>query len=273
MISVLIITKNEAINISKCIDSVLWSDDIHVFDSYSDDNTVEIAIKKGAKVTQEYFVGYASQRNNALKNLNFKYEWVLILDADERIPNENGPKLIKLVNEVEDGFYGFRLRRKDFFRNKWLKYSQISPYYIRLIKKGKAQYHREINEVLEVNGGVVETDLYFDHFPFSKGISHWIHKHNTYSTMEAERFILEKHNRVSFSLKQALFSNDFNIRRYHQKGWYYKLPARPILKFIYMFFWRKAFLDGFAGIHYTILQCIYEYFIVIKSREFEKKND
>jgi hypothetical protein len=166
----------------------------------------------------------------------------------------------------------FRLHRKDYFFGKWLKYSQISPFYIRLVKKGKVIYHREINEVLEVSGQIAELNNSFDHFPFSKGISHWIDKHNRYSSMEACRYMEEHNGEFRFSFVKSIFSGDFNHRRYHQKGLFYKLPARPIIKWLYMVFIRRAFMDGFEGITYATLQSIYEYFISLKAREILVNN-
>lgn len=272
MISVLILTKNEELDLPKCLHSVKWSNDIHVLDSYSGDNTVNVAKNMGAKVYQRVFDGYASQRNFALSNFNFINDWILVLDSDETIPTNMVDGLIKCVKSADDSCAAFRLRRKDFFLDTWLKYSQISPFYIRLIKKGKAKYHREINEIIEIDGRVNETNLYFNHYPFSKGLVHWINKHNIYSTMEAQRYIYENKTEANFSLKKAIFSADFNERRYHQKGLFYKLPGRPILKMLYMLFCRFSFLDGYAGITYTILQCIYEYFIVLKAKEIMNQN-
>lgn len=271
MISVLILTKNEELDLPKCLYSVKWSNDIHVLDSYSNDNTVSIAKNMGAKVHQRIFDGYASQRNFALSNFDFANDWILILDSDERIPTNMIDELISCVKNADDSCAAFRLRRKDFFFDTWLKYSQISPFYVRLIRKGKAKYYREINEVIEIDGQVSETSVYFNHYPFSKGLAHWINKHNIYSTMEAQRYIYENKNKTGFSLRKACFSRDFNERRYHQKGIFYKLPGRPILKMLYMFFWRLSFLDGYAGITYTVLQCIYEYFIVLKAKEMISK--
>jgi hypothetical protein len=164
------------------------------------------------------------------------------------------------------------MRRKDFLFGKWLKHAQISPFYIRLVKRGSARYHREINEVLEVNGQISDLTNSFDHFPFSKGISHWIEKHNRYSSMEAQRFIQEKSGEFNFSIYKSLFSKDFHQRRYHQKGLFYKLPGRPIIKWFYIVLIKRAFLDGFAGITYATLQSIYEYFIVLKTREILNGN-
>lgn len=271
MISVLILTKNEEQDLPACLASVAWCDDIHVFDSFSYDKTVEIAETAGAIVTQRIFDGYASQRNAALQNLNFKYSWIFILDADERIPKELVSVLEEKINSASTAAAGFRIRRKDYLTNTWLQYSQISPFYIRLVRKGRASYHREINEVLEVDGEVLDIDGYFDHYPFSKGYSHWLEKHNSYSTLEAKRWLEEQSGVEDFSFKKALFSTDFSEKRYHQKGIFYKLPGRPLLKWVYMVVVRRAFLDGSAGITYATLQSIYEYFIVLKSKELLKE--
>jgi glycosyltransferase involved in cell wall biosynthesis len=271
MISILILTKNEEQDLPSCLASVTWSDDIHIFDSFSRDKTIEIAHHYGAHVTQRTFDGYSSQRNAALNELTFKYDWILILDADERIPQNLVPKLKNAIENASDTLNGFRLRRRDFLGKTWLKHAQISPFYIRLVKKGKVRYHREINEVLEVEGTIGEIDGYFDHYPFSKGFFHWIEKHNQYSSMEAQRWLEEQKGSISFSLKKAFFSKDFNERRFHQKGLFYKLPGRPFLKWLYMVVVRKAFLDGRAGFTYATLQTIYEYLIVLKTKELLKK--
>jgi hypothetical protein len=128
-------------------------------------------------------------------------------------------------------------------------------------------YEREINEVLVPQGEVADLTQSFDHYPFSKGIAHWLEKHNAYSSMEARRALAERKTSGMFSLKIALWHTDLQLRRFHQKGLFYKLPGRPLLKFFYMLLWRRAFLDGRAGITYAVLQSIYEYFIVLKERE------
>lgn len=267
MISVLILTKNEEQDLPGCLASVAWSDDIHVFDSHSDDATVAIAKAAGAIVTQRKFDNYACQRNAALTEIAYKHDWIFILDADERIPlelyNEIKDTLISIPNNVD----GFRIQRRDFLGNSWLKYSQITPFYIRLIRKNKARYHREINEVLEVDGEIQSFNNFFDHYPFSKGYKHWLDKHNQYSSMEAHRWLEEQRSGEVFSIKKAFFSNDFSNKRYHQKGLFYKLPGRPLIKWFYMVFIRRSFLDGRAGITYATLQSIYEYFIVLKTKE------
>ena len=241
MISVLILTKNEELDIVGCLQSVSWCDDIHVFDSFSEDRTVEIAIKSGAKVTQHKFEGYASQRNAALTTVNYKYPWILILDADERVPQHLAENMVSIIKDTNDSICAFRLRRRDFLDNTWLKHAQISAFYIRLVRKGMVHYQREVNEVLHVDGSVGEIDDYFIHYPFSKGYTHWLNKHNRYSSMEAQRWVDENAGLIKFSFKKALLSKDVNEKRYHQKGLFYKLPGRPIIKWLYMVIIRGAF--------------------------------
>ncbi|MCX2473237.1 glycosyltransferase family 2 protein [Pedobacter sp. MC2016-05] len=272
MISVVILTKNEEQDLPGCLASVNWSDDVHVFDSFSNDKTVAIATQAGAIVTQRVFDGYARQRNAAL-SLPFKNEWLFILDADERIPIALFNEINNILQTTAADVDGFRIRRRDFLNETWLKHAQISPFYIRLVRRGKAVYHREVNEVIEVPGRINEIKGYFDHYPFSKGYRHWLDKHNVYSTMEAQRWIDEHTSGIEFSLKTALFGKDFSEKRYHQKGLFYKIPGRYIIKWFYMVIWRRAFLDGKAGFTYATLQSVYEYFIILKTKEMLHKTN
>lgn len=90
--------------------------------------------------------------------------------------------------------------------------------------------------------------------------------------MEASMRLEDVNSNTHFSWKKALTSRDFSERRYHQKGLFYKLPGRPLIKWLYMVLGRRAFLDGKAGITYAFLQAIYEYFIVLKTRELQRKS-
>ena len=267
-ISVLILTKNEQHDLPAALASVAWSDDIHVFDSLSTDATQEIASAAGAQIHTRTFDDYATHRNTALA-LEFKHPWVFLLDADERPTPELAAEMRRVVGEAPANTAGFRLRRRDFLFGTWLKHAQISPYYIRLVRPERAKYTRAINEVLEVDGPIAELLHPLDHFPFSKGIAHWIAKHNTYSTMEAE-LIFRQQGLQNPSLRKALRDPDFHTRRLHQKALFYRLPGRPLIKWCYMMFLRGAILDGAAGITYASLQSIYEYMIVLKTKELRR---
>lgn len=268
--SVLILTKNEEHDLPCAMASVSWSDDVHVFDSFSTDATVSIAEGLGAKVTQRVFDNYAAHRNAALNQLRFRHPWVLILDADERCTAGLAAEVEAVCRRDDPAVAAYRVRRRDFFEDTWLKHAQISPWYIRLVRPEMVQYTREVNEVLEVAGPVGELREPLDHYPFSKGIGHWFRKHDVYSSMEA-RLIAGGGGLARPSLRTALRSRDFHERRLHQKALFYRLPGRPLLKWLYMMIGRRAFLDGRAGMTYARLQAIYEYMIVLKTRELQRR--
>jgi glycosyltransferase involved in cell wall biosynthesis len=265
-ISVLILTLNEAPDIARCLESVDWSDDVHVLDSGSVDGTQEIAAKLGATVHYHKFSGYASQRNVGLR-LPFAHEWILILDADEQITQLGAKELQQFADSAKPTFAAARMRRRDFWDSTWLQHAQISPFFIRLVRRGAASYAREVNEVLVVDGAIAELDQPFNHFPFSKGLTHWIAKHNSYSSKEAE-LLLQQYS-APLEIRKLL-AGDFNVRRSAQKALFFRLPFRSIIKFVYMFFFRFAFLDGMPGIRYVILQCFYEYLISLKALELKR---
>jgi glycosyltransferase involved in cell wall biosynthesis len=268
MISVLILTKNEERDLPGVLASVAWSDDVHVFDSCSTDATVEIARAAGAQLHSRTFDDYATHRNVALA-LPFKYPWVFLLDADERPTPELCAEMQRVVREAPANTAGFRLRRRDYLFGTWLKHAQISPFYIRLVRPERARYTRAVNEVLEVDGPVAELMHPLDHYPFSKGIARWMEKHNMYSTMEAELIVREQ-GLQNPSLRTALRDPDFHTRRLHQKAIFYRMPGRPLVKWLYMMFVRGAVLDGAAGVTYATLQAIYEYMIVLKTKELRR---
>ncbi|MGC8550737.1 MAG: glycosyltransferase family 2 protein [Acidobacteriaceae bacterium] len=271
MISVLILTRNEEQDLPGCLDAVAWSDDVHVFDSFSTDRTVEIAKARGATVTQRKFDTYARQRNAALESVAFRHEWVFMPDADERPTPELVKEMQEAVRSAGEGTAGFRVRRRDFLDGRWLKHAQLSPFYIRMVRRGRARYVRDINEILEVDGGVVELSGMLDHFPFSKGMEHWKAKHDVYSTMEAQLIAAGMGSRDA-SWRTALWGEDFHERRRAQKAIFYKLPARPLIKWTYMMFLRGAILDGAAGVKYANMQARYEGLIVRKTRELRRGN-
>ena len=269
MISVLILTRNEEVDLPGCLASVPWCDDIHVLDSGSTDRTAEIARNHGAKVTVRTFDGYASQRNAALK-LPFRNPWVLVLDADERPTAELCTEMQAAVGRATPTCAAFRMRRRDYLWGTWLKHAQLTPFYVRLLRPECVRYTREVNEIAHIDGTVGELDGTLEHMAFSKGISHWVAKHNDYSTREAQLLASGEAVRAA-SLRQALFGRDFGERRVAQKALFYKLPGRALLKWIGMLVIRGAVLDGRAGIAYATLQAFYEYLIEAKRREIVRR--
>jgi glycosyltransferase involved in cell wall biosynthesis len=273
MVSVLILTKNEENDLPGCLQSVSWCDDIHVFDSFSDDKTIDIATAAGATISKRKFDNWAAHQNWALANIPFKYSWVLYIDADERV-SEGLYHTIKNLDLNTTENVAFEIRRRDFAWNgRWLKHAQMSPFYLRLFRPDKMFYERPIHVISKPDGPVERIDGYLDHYPFSKGFKFWIARHLNYAEMEAAVRIENLNKNVKFSLWKAVASKSFSERRYHQKGIFYQIPGRPLIKWFYMVIIRRAFLDGKAGLTYSTLQSIYEYFIVIKTRELMSKQN
>jgi len=272
MISVLILTKNEEQDLPGCLASVSWCDDIHVYDSYSSDATLVIARNASANITQRQFDNWAAHQNWGLVNIPFKYNWVFYLDADERVSPELKEALMQFDTGTQEAV-AYEIQRRDFAWNgTWLKNAQISPFYLRLFRPDKMRYERLVNPISIPNGPVKRLPGYLDHYPFSKGFRAWWSRHLAYADMEASMRLTDHDSKKSFSLKKAIMGKDFTERRYHQKGLFYKMPGRPFIKWIYMVFGRRAFMDGTAGITYATLQAIYEYFIVLKTKELINKN-
>jgi len=265
-VSILVLTKNEERDLPGCLESVSWSDDIHVYDSLSTDRTTSIAAKYGAQITSRPFDNWASHQNWGLSNIKFKHQWVFYIDADERMTAELVAAVKAAIADPKDAV-AFRIQRRDFFQNTWLKHVQASPFYLRLFRPGKMRYERLVNPISIADGPVGEIAGYLDHYPFSKGIGHWLDRHNSYSKFEAEQIVTNRINQAEFSLLKALVDKDFHVRRFHQKELFYRLPARPLIKFFLLYFGKLGFLDGQAGMRYAILQSIYEYMIVLKVDE------
>jgi glycosyltransferase involved in cell wall biosynthesis len=266
VISILILTKNEEQDLPGCLASVAWSDDIHVYDSLSDDRTVEIARDHGATVTQRRFDNWAAHQNWGLRNIAFRHPWVFYIDADERVTPELVESMKRAVTNPGANV-AFRVQRRDFFMGTWLRHVQTSPYYMRLFIPAKMRYERLVNPVSIPDGPADDIPGYLDHYPFSKGTRHWLDRHNSYSTFEAQQILENRAQGEPFSLIKAFTERDFTRRRFHQKELFYRLPARPLIKFALLYLLKRGFLDGRAGLTYATLQAIYEYLIVLKTRE------
>ena len=266
MISVIILTLNEERNIKACIDSLSFSDDVVLLDSFSTDRTTEIAENSGARVFKRKFDNYASQRNYAL-NLEFKYDWILMIDADERPSIELVSEIEASINIVNNPVTLYRVRRKDHFMNKWIKHSSGYPtWFGRLMKKGRVEVRREINEEYYTDGEVGFLKEHLIHYPFNKGIEYWFERHNKYSTMEAKRLLSDS---ISWVQIRNLWHRDPMIRRKVFKSLAYKIPFRPILTFIFLYFFKLGILDGSAGFRYSCMRSIYEYQIDLKIKELK----
>jgi len=271
-VSALILTLNEEINISDCLESLSWCDDVVVLDSGSTDRTTAIAGELGARIVTRPFDNWSAHQNWAVTHMEFRYPWVLYLDADERCPSElRDEVLARGVARAPEA--AFRVRRKDFFMGRWLKHAQLYPtWFVRLFRPEHIRYERLVNPVALVEGVTGELHSHLIHYPFSHGMSHWIARHNRYSDLEALEAAEVRNGEPNGAHRAgSVWSRDPNERRRVLKDMFFRLPARPLLKFAYYYGWRRGFLDGKAGLTYATLQAIYEYMITSKGIELERR--
>ena len=268
-VSVLILTLNEESNLAECIDSCAWSDDIVVFDSMSEDRTVEIAREKGARVVERRFDNYAAQRNAALITVEYKHPWVLMVDADERVPPDLAAEVQSTVAAAGEDVAMYRMRRKDHFLGKWLRRSSGYPsWFGRLVRPGRIRVQREVNEEYIADGKVEHLESHLHHFPFNRGIAYWVERHNRYSTMEAAAKLGMHGQRI---VLRALLNGDPIDRRRTLKQLLYYVPFRPQIVFFYLYIIRLGILDGRAGFHFSRMRATYEMLIDLKVVESRRR--
>ncbi len=182
MITAVVLTKNEEKNISKCIKSLLWCDEVLVIDDYSVDKTVETVRSLGVKSYKHHLDNdFAKQRNFGLSKA--KNEWILFVDADEIVSKILQDEIQgKIKNTNCSGFY---MKRSDYFLGKELRYGETGRVkLLRLAKKGKGKWHRKVHEYWKIEGEVSEFQNSINHFPHPT-IYEFITKVNYYSLLHA----------------------------------------------------------------------------------------
>lgn len=266
MISVVILTFNEEINLPSCLDSVSWCDDVVVFDSYSTDRTVDIARAAGARVIQHPFENYGAQREAARATVAYRHPWLLFLDADERVDEALKEELLGLP-DAPIPFAAYRMRRKDHFMGRWIRRSTLYPsWFTRVLWRERTRYEpRSVHEYPEVEGGTGALQGHLIHHSFNKGFVDWLAKHNRYSTLEAQEDL--KSLESGAVPWRDLIARDPVSRRRALKALSFRLPCRPFLRFLYMYILRGGLLDGRAGFAYCRLLYFYELMIVLKIQE------
>lgn len=268
-ISVLILTLDEEVNLSGCLDSVAWSDDVVVLDSFSRDATPDIARARGARLVQRAFDNYAAQRNFGLRDIGYRHRWLLMLDADERVPPDLRDEMLRAVRDAPEAVAMFRMRRKDHLFGRWIRRSSGYPtWFGRLLRLGRAWVERPYNEEFRAEGEAVGLAGHLDHYPFNKGFAAWMAKHDRYSTMEAT---LRAGNPEYDMVWRDLFAADPARRRQAQKAWLYSMPARPLVVFAGLYFVKGGMLEGRAGLTFSLLRAWYEYFIDCKALELRRR--
>ena len=222
MLSVTVITKNEARNIEDCLRSVAWAQEIVVVDQFSSDGTADMAKGLGARVYQEPWKGFARQKNSALEKTTG--DWILSLDADERITDSLREEIQKAITS-ESPFSGYCIPRKNFFCGRWIRHGGWYPdYNLRLFKKGTGRFEeRAVHEKVVADGRIGYFKNPMEHYT-DASVSDYLQKMDRYSKLAAREIT-----------GKARWS------RWHN------LTLRPIFELLNTYVLRGGFLDGARG--------------------------
>lgn len=278
-ITAIILTKNEEVNIKRCIESIKGlADRIVVVDSGSTDGTIELARNLGADIYHhEPFEHYAKQFNWALDNVNIQTTWVYRIDADEVVTPELKQEIIETCTEHhDDDVNGLVMKFKVYFMGRFLTHGGIYPFYnLTIFKKGFGRYEdRAMGEhVVLTEGRIVDLKNDCLHYDF-KDLSTWIGKHNWYATREVNDYFETLAKRQA---ETSLYHEAEKTKKLRD-GLYYKLPKfwRAKLYYWYRYYVRLGFLDGKAGKVHAFLQAYWYRFLIdakILEREIKEERD
>ena len=248
-LSVIVITRNEEHNIVDCLQTVVWANEIIVVDSQSSDRTVELTKQVTQKVFVTEWMGYGAAKNFALEKAT--NEWVLWLDADERITPELAKEIQEALRNNPIPYNGFEVGRRAYFLGKWIKHCGWYPAYVtRLFRRTGATFNTSrVHEKLECPGAIgrLKNDLlhYTDETLF-----HYLSKFNRYTSLAAEDL--------------ATAGKKFSL---------YDLLVRPPFLFFKMYVLRLGFLDGMHGLVLCLLSSAYVFTKYAKLWELTRSSD
>lgn len=244
-LSVTIIALNEAGGIGDCLDSVAWADEVLVSDSGSIDKTVDICRSRGALVSCDEWLGFGAQKN--LVASRARGQWILNVDADERITPELKEEILKAIStEAASGYY---VPRKNHFGGRWIRHCGWYPdYNLRLYRKDAGAFsERAVHEAAAVKGTVGYLKNPLIHYTY-KDVSDYLDRMQRYSTLSAEQ-----------------------MKKDGRSGSVFDLLLRPPATFLKMFVLKRGFLDGSVGLTLSMLYAAYTLAKYAKLREMRGK--
>ncbi|MGB3300743.1 MAG: glycosyltransferase family 2 protein [Phormidesmis sp.] len=271
MFSIFILTHNEELDIAACIESAVLGndcDDVIVVDSFSRDRTPQIACEMAqqhpqVRFIQHAFASHGQQRTWMLQNIPTQHDWAYILEADERMTPALFAECLAAASSGEH--VGYYAAERVMFMDKWIKHSTQYPrYQLRLLNKAQVwfdDYGHTEREVIDGSHGFLKET--YPHYTCGKGFSRWIEKHNRYSTDEA-RETVKQLDGGKVRWKSIFVGKSEVERRRSLKDLSLRIPGRPIVRFLYMYFFLGGVLDGRAGFTWCVLQSFYEYLILLK---------
>ncbi|WP_197488477.1 glycosyltransferase family 2 protein [Methylomonas koyamae] len=275
-ISVIILTYNEQLHLARCINSLKpVVDDIFVIDSFSTDDTVQIAEALGATVYQRRWKNYADQFQWGLDNCPIRTTWVMRMDADEYLEDGLAHEIKLKLPSVSDDIAGIYLKRKYYFLGRWIRYGDRYPLVLlRLWRKGKAHIeNRWMDEhvVLDQGAALVFDGNFVD--DNLNNIEWFIDKHNKYASREMIDILNHKYRFLERDERIEDSENDqAKLKRLVKEKVYNHLPIffRPVLYFFYRYIIRLGFMDGKEGFAYHFMQGLwYRCLIDLKCLEAE----
>lgn len=250
-ISVAIVAKNEADRLGRCLESVGFVDDIVVVvDESSTDETAQIAGKAGCNVLIMRWQGFAAQKQTAVDRT--KHDWVLILDADELVPQEIGPALFQCLAQPDPGVSAYSLYRRNFFHGRWIRRCGWWPdRIVRLVNKKKGCFSDDlVHEHWVVNDGAIsQLDAYINHYSF-RNYGELINKLQRYSSLSSRQLFLEK--------KTAMW---------------WEPAGHGLWTFVQNYLFRLGFTEGLDGLVISLLNAGGSFFKYAKLRELCQYGD
>lgn len=240
MISAIVLTKNEEVNIVDCVDSLLWCDEILIIDDNSEDKTVQIIEKlKNKKIRvldHPLNNDFSKQRNFALQQA--AHEWVLFIDADERVYLALEYEILSLINSSLRDFSGYYIKRRDVMWRKELRYGETGNIkLLRLVKKEKGEWRGKVHEALKIKGRVGELNNPLMHYP---------------------------HQDITQFLKEINFYTDLRAKELYEKKvkvYWWSIIAYPLGKFILNYGIKRGFLDGLHGLIFAMIMSFHSFLV------------
>jgi len=266
-ISIVIPVKNEEANLALCLESVKGFDEVIVVDSGSTDHTCQIAAEYGREVVTFRWPGnFPKKRNWVLKTVPLKHDWVLFLDADERVTPEFRQEVAGILGTTRHN--AFWLGYREWSLEKLLRHGD-PMWKTALLRLGKGEYEHipeerwspldmEIHEHLVVKGSVGVINARLEHHD-KRFLDAYYARHNDYSTWEANRY-LAIGDRSQLTMRQKI--------KYRLLMW----PLFPLMYFVFAYVLKGGFLDGKVGFYYAVAKIFYFYQIQAKVTELRIRN-
>ena len=270
-LAVVILTFNEEQNLPGCLESLrVLNSQVYVVDSGSVDTTIEIATTFGATVVTHAWCGYAAQMNWALENIPTSFEWIMRVDADERLTEELATEIEGALPQLPSTTTGVLIKRRTYFLGKWMRYGGLYPtWLLRIWRCGFAHCEqRALDEHIVLESGDMREfmhDLIDDN---RKGLSHWINKHNAYADLE----INDIHASPQSDSHQHLHASAAR-RRFLKEKLYWRSPLliRAVLYWFFRYVLLLGFLDGRVGFVYHFLHAFW-YRVLVDAKLIERES-